>query len=73
MSLMAMSCLPDIPPTDGHHDLVIVLTTLQRHAREFFESILQDWSDSSSKGFVFVYCIDNRFQRQLEQLRREGM
>jgi len=72
-SLMAMSCLSDIPPADCHHDLVIVLATLRQHSRESLESILQDGRDSSNKMFAFVYCIDNRFQRQLEQLGREGM
>lgn len=67
-----MSCLPDIPSANSHYALVIVLTTLQQRYRESLESILQDGRESSNKIFAFVYCIDNRFQRQLEQLGRDG-
>lgn len=68
-----MSCLPDIPPVDSHYLLVVVLTTLQQHSRESLESILQHEKNSSNKVPAFVYCVDNRFQRQLEQFGRDGM
>ncbi|KAL8704950.1 MAG: hypothetical protein Q9201_001896 [Fulgogasparrea decipioides] len=65
-----MSCLPDLPKPGEYDALVVIVTILRQDTRKNLENLLEN--ERSGQKFAFIYCYDNRFQRQLEELGRQG-